>query len=184
MQIINIKRIISFVVLLSLAVLTPSSLQAARAADKNQPPELPPMCGALQVPPGYKMAFQAYAIGVQIYRWNGTRWDFVAPSAKLFADPDYRAFVGDHFAGPTWQSDSGGTVVAARVDGCTPEAAAIPWLLLKSVSNGGIGVFGKTTFIQRVNTVGGVEPAVPGTSVGTYQKVPYIAEYYFYQAQD
>ena len=33
-----------------------------------------------------KIAFHAYAVGVQIYRWNGATWRFVAPSAKLYAD--------------------------------------------------------------------------------------------------
>jgi hypothetical protein len=35
------------------------------------------------------MTFHAYAIGVQIYRWNGTSWDLVAPDATLYAESGY-----------------------------------------------------------------------------------------------
>lgn len=155
---------------------------AADDSDKVQPPQLPAVCGAIQVPAGNTLSFHTYAVGFQLYRWSGGRWNFVAPSAKLFADENYRAPVGDHFAGPTWQSSNGSSVVAARVEGCTPDAAAIPWLLLRSVSTGGKGVFSKTTFIQRTNTGGGLEPSSPGSFEGDQRKVPYVAEYYFYEA--
>ena len=38
------------------------------------------------------------------------------------------------------------------------------------------------TYIQRVNTVGGLAPAEPGDFVGQEVEVPYTAEYYFYRA--
>ena len=38
------------------------------------------------------------------------------------------------------------------------------------------------TFIQRVNTTGGIAPAAPGTTVGEEARVPYTAEYFFYRA--
>jgi hypothetical protein len=39
------------------------------------------------------------------------------------------------------------------------------------------------TFIQRVNTVGGLKPAEPGEEVGEVARVPYAADYYFYRKQ-
>lgn len=57
------------------------------------------------------MTFHAYAIGVQIYRWNGTSWDLVAPDATLYAESGYYGKVARHYGGPTWESNSGSKVV-------------------------------------------------------------------------
>jgi hypothetical protein len=87
--------------LAALAVLALASIQLAQAREDNRAPNLPsPLCDRLQVQPGNKVAFHVYALGVQIYRWNGTSWDFVAPSARLFADAEYHGEVGIHYAGP------------------------------------------------------------------------------------
>jgi hypothetical protein len=118
---------------------------------------------------------------VQIYRWDGTSWNFVAPEAVLFADARHHGVVGIHYAGPTWESISGSLVVGAVVDRCTPDPDAIPWLLLKAVSTDGHGVFRGVSFIQRVNTEGGNAPASPGGFFGQVARVPYTAEYYFYR---
>ena len=92
-----------------------ASISVARASEDNRAPDLPsPLCDRVQVQPGNKVAFHVYALGVQIYRWNGTSWVFVAPSARLFADAEYHGEVGIHYAGPTWESNSGGKVVASR----------------------------------------------------------------------
>lgn len=139
-------------------------------------------CGNLQVPEGSVLSFRTYAKGDQIYRWNGTSWTFVAPSAELFADAAYMAKVGTHYAGPTWESVSGSKVVGAVLERCTPDATAIPWLKLGRVSDAGPGIFAGTTHILRVNTVGGLAPATPGSVVGQEARVPYTTDYYFYRA--
>src|SRR6266566_761712 len=145
----------------------------ARAQD-SQPPTLPsPLCDSLQVPTGNTLTFHAYAIGVQIYQWNGTSWVFVAPSATLYADPGYHGQVGTHYAGPTWESNSGSKVVGMRLEGCTPDASAIPWLKLGAHSSQRPGVFSHVTFIQRVNTIGGKAPGSPGTAVGQIANMAY-----------
>ena len=102
----------------------------------------------------------------------------------LFADAGYNAQVGIHFAGPTWESGSNSNVVGARVQGFSPDPAAIPWLLLRAVATQGPGPFNGTTFIQRVNTTGGLAPGHAGSLVGEEVAVPYTAEYYFYRAHD
>jgi len=183
---LKIKRVIGLVVLLTVAGLALASIPAARAGDDNRAPDLPsPLCDDLQAPPGHKVAFHTYALGVQIYRWNGASWDFVAPVAMLFADANYRGKVGIHYAGPTWESNDGSNVVAKRLKGCDPEpTAAIPWLLLQAVSTEGSGIFSRVTYIQRVNTTGGLKPTTPGSFIGAEVKVPYAAEYYFYRAED
>ena len=68
--------------------------------------------------------------------------------------------------------------------GCKPDPTAIPWLKLKSVENSGSGRFRDVTFIQRVNTTGGLKPTVPGSFVGEEARVSYTAEYFFYRAKD
>ena len=140
-------------------------------------------CENLQAPAGSQLASHAYARGVQVYRWNGTGWAFVEPSAVLFADAGGRGAIGSHYAGPTWQSVSGSKVVAAVAERCTAAADAIPWLLLRAVSSEGPGVYEGTTFVQRVNTVGGLAPTAPGKAAGEVASVPYTAEYFFYRAR-
>lgn len=184
MNIMNIKQTIGKVVLLSVAVLALASAQSAEAQDSAQQPELPPVCAGLQVPAGNKVFFRTFATGVQVYKWNGTSWDFVAPVANLYADENYRGEVGFHYAGPTWQSSSGSKVLAARVTGCQPDLTAIPWLLLKTVSTEGRGIFKNVTYIQRVNTAGGLSPTTPGSSIGEVKRVPYTTEYYFFRPEN
>ncbi len=154
-------------------------------ADDHVVPTLPsPLCDGLQVPAGNELKFHAYAVGVQIYQWNGSGWAFVAPAAVLYADRRHHAEVGIHYAGPTWESNSGSKVVGARVAACTPDPNSIPWLLLRAVSSQGPGVFDGVTFIQRLETVGGTAPSTPGSAVGQQAQVPYTAEYLFYSAED
>jgi Protein of unknown function (DUF3455) len=148
------------------------------------PPAGADPCPNLQAPAGNKVTSHVYAKGVQIYRWDGTSWIFVAPEAVLFADAGYQDVVGIHYAGPTWVSVSGSKVVGTVMERCTPGPDAIPWLLLRAVSNEGTGIFHEVTFVQRVNTVGGKEPTDPGDVSGEEARVPYTAEYIFYQAHD
>ena len=149
-------------------------------AEDNRAPDVP--CDSIKVPEGNKVIFHAYAIGTQIYRWNGSTWVFVAPAAVLFANADFDGEVGIHYGGPTWESNSGSKVVGRRLEGCSPDPGSIPWLLLEATATDGPGIFSHVTFIQRVNTVGGVAPAAPGASVGEMREVPYMAEYFFYRA--
>lgn len=152
-------------------------------ADVNNGNRLPDLtgCEQLAAPAGSVLVLDAFGIGVQIYRWNGTSWAFVAPSATLFADRGGHGAVASHFGGPTWQSNSGGTVVGTVVNRCTPDAASIPWLSLTGAPDGP-GVFSKVAFIQRLNTVGGNAPSTPGSVVGEEARVPYTADYLFYKA--
>lgn len=140
-------------------------------------------CDSLRAPAGNKVSYHVYAKGVQIYRWNGASWVFVAPSAVISADAAGNSTVGTHYAGPTWESVSGSKVVGAVQKRCPSNTGSIPWLLLGAASESGPGIFDNTTFIQRVNTTGGVAPSAPGQIVGEVATVYYTAEYYFYRAQ-
>lgn len=179
------KSVIQLLVLIALVTvgLKPASV---KAFDNNNGPELPAQCGSIVVPEGNKLSFHVYARGVQVYRWNGTTWDFVAPVAALFAEENFHGEVGTHYVGPHWESKSGSKVKAARVQGtgCTPDANAIPWLLLAKVETSGSGILSKTTFIQRTNTTGGNAPLTPGSVIDELKEVDYTAEYYFYRAEN
>lgn len=160
-----------------------SAGQTAPVADITAGNRLPDLgiCNQLAAPAGSTLVLRAFGVGVQIYHWNGTTWGAPTPSATLYADAQLQGIVATHFAGPTWQSNSGGTVVGSVANRCTPDAASIAWLSLTGVANGA-GVFQKVTFIQRLNTVGGIAPSVDGTVIGQEADVPYTADYLFYQA--
>jgi hypothetical protein len=93
---------------------------------------------------------------------------------------------------PMWTSvDDGSAVVGARInalaapvpDGGDGGATAIPWLLLRAASNSGEGIFTNVTFLQRVDTVGGLGPAGdcdPTSDAARVISVPYSATYFFY----
>lgn len=99
----KINRVISLVVLLTVAGIALASIPAARAGDAKHAPDLPfSICNDVQVAEGNRVAFHVYALGVQICRWNGASWAFVEPVARLFADANYHRQVGIHYAGPTW----------------------------------------------------------------------------------
>lgn len=169
----------------ALALLLPALLGPARAepGNDNRAPELVGDCRRLRVEAGNKVVAHGFARGVQIYRWDGTSWQFVAPEAVLYADAGLHGEICLHFAGPTWESNSGSRVVGTMIDQCTPDPDSIPWLLLGAVFTEGPGIFQDVTFIQRVNTVGGKAPTEPGAFPGEIAKVPYTADYFFYRKQ-
>lgn len=180
----NLKRAIGTFVLLLVAGF--ASISVAQTADNPQPDLPSPTCDAIKVPKGNAVAFRTYARGVQIYRWDGDSWEFVAPRADLFAIANFRQkVIGIHHGGPIWESVTNSSkVIGLRLAGCTPDPTAISWLLLKGASNGAPGTFNGVTYIQRVNTVGGLAPATPGTAVDQIAEVPYTTEYYFYRAEN
>jgi hypothetical protein len=164
-------------------------------ADDNTPPDVP---GNLQVPAGNRFFRVAHAVGTQNYVCLSTGWGSpaYAPQATLFDDENEQTLT--HFlspnpdesneARPTWQdSHDTSTVWANPIQGAsyTPDPGAIAWLLLKVVGSaegptGGDRLTG-ATFIQRVNTTGGLKPTTACTE-GDKALVPYTADYYFYKA--
>src|SRR5262249_34565645 len=82
-----------------LALLVLAFAAVVQADDHGRGPDLS-ACPNLQAPEGNVVAFHVYALGVQIYQWNGSAWVFVAPSARLFADAGHHGQVGIHYAGP------------------------------------------------------------------------------------
>jgi len=158
----------------------PGVERVADVSDGNRLPDLT-ACPQLTAPVGSTLLLHAFGIGFQIYHWNGASWGVATPSATIYADAGGNGAIASHFAGPTWQSNSGGSVVGTVANRCVPDAASIAWLSLTAIPSGA-GIFSKVTFIQRLNTVGGNAPSTPGTVIGQEAKIPYTADYLFYQA--
>lgn len=148
----------------------------------------PTIPAAIAVPAGNRRKLQVDAIGVQIYACTaagaGASWVFSAPEATLYGHGGHVA--GKHYAGPTWQANDGSTVVGAKVAAATPDATTIPWLLLSAASHAGHGKLDEVTFVQRLETTGGLAPATgcDATTVGAVARIPYTATYYFYEAAE
>jgi uncharacterized protein DUF3455 len=142
--------------------------------------------------PQSKPFLELHAIGVQKYacQTDGT-WLFVAPEATLYKQENARTPVGSHFLNfvtgrPIWWFKDGSSVEAARVASAPGAAGSIPWLLLQTVSTGNGGGDGDrllpTTWVQRLDTSGGVAPAGTCAS-GESVEVPYEADYVFWKAK-
>lgn len=180
------KRLASLltIALAALAVAIPQTPTAqAGQADPTVPSDI-------VVPDGNKLFLVGHATGVQIYSCNFTGgaygWTLVGPRANLVND-DGKLFA-THFAGPTWQARDGSYVVAQLDKKVTVDSMAIPWLRLKATQKVA-GLDGDrltaTTFIQRVNTTGGLAPAAAdcnAATVGTTREIEYTADYYFWKA--
>ena len=161
-----------------------STLVGCATSPSIHAPEVP---GALRPASSQTLHLEALAAGVQVYECSQKadstyEWAFKAPEATLTSRSGKS--LGKHYAGPTWESGDGSTVVGevkARDQG--PEPSAIPWLLLAAKANVGSGTFGATKSVQRVETAGGLAPTEPCSSVNLKQvaRVPYTATYYFYR---
>lgn len=190
-----------------------AALSAALAAGLLQPAYAghvtsPPVPLNLEVQPGNEAFLVGYAVGTQNYvclpSGPGFAWIFFGPQATLFNDDEKQLIA--HFLSPnpdeggtpraTWQhSRDTSTVWAIKIDESFDSAfvapGAIPWLLLRIVGaqdgpTGG-GKLSQTTFIQRVNTAGGVKPGsgcTQSSDVGKKELVPYTTDYFFYKAAD
>ncbi len=146
---------------------------------------LPPKVPAEIQPEAGNVPFEVgHAVGVQVYQCNGAAWTFVEPKAILVTN---RLQLIHHFAGPTWQHLDGSSTQGTLVKPATVDPKSIPWLLL-SAKNQTAGKFGNrltpTTFIQRINTRGGIAPAAStctAATAGAKKEVPYTADYYFWR---
>ncbi|HXO91656.1 MAG TPA: DUF3455 domain-containing protein [Stellaceae bacterium] len=180
---------------------TASHPPPAHADDPKRPPVPPNIPDVLRVPDGNKAFREGDAIGTQDYICLPTGWAFFGPQATLFNEHDEQIIT--HFLSPnpfeqapnpfenglpraTWQDSEDTSKVWARtIASVSVEPGAIPWYLLQVVGaqDGPTGgdELSETTYIQRLNTVGGLAPTTPCT-VGAIALVPYTAEYFFYKA--
>lgn len=181
------------VVFASIAALLVGAAYASSAGEPAAPASvcraaMPP---ALTAPAGNGLAFELLAEGVQIYSCAqssnaaGPAWALQAPEAKLI---DGRGqYAGTHRAGPTWEALDGSSVVGAKIEAAPSDSGAIPWLLLRAASHGGgPGRMADVTFVQRIQTSGGIAPSegCSAATVGAVARVPYHAVYCFYRSDE
>jgi Protein of unknown function (DUF3455) len=162
-----------------LAPILAAALSVATAVAAQSPTEPPPSQHAILTVNGE---------GVQIYNCQqsaGTpQWVFQAPEATLLNTAGDS--IGTHAAGPIWRSNDGSTVKGDLLQKSpSPEASAIPWLLLKASGTTGSGIMSKVEFIRRSHTHGGVAPTsgCDTQHLASTARVSYTATYTFYSAK-
>jgi hypothetical protein len=167
------------------------------------------------VPAGNVLFLGTHATGTQNYVCQpsgaGVAYVLFTPQATLFGEDGVQVIT--HFNSPnpdepntdpkvvapqgtiraTWQFKDTSRVWAKvhQPNGAvTVKQDAIAWLLLDAVGhqNGPTGgdKLRKTTFVQRLNTTGGLAPSTGCSSladVGNKAFVPYTADYFFYKAK-
>ncbi|MEP6942365.1 MAG: DUF3455 domain-containing protein [Betaproteobacteria bacterium] len=142
----------------------------------------------VRVPAGNRVAMKVVGTGDLTYECRAKatdatafEWAFVGPMAKLTDSANKE--VGKYYAGPTWESMDGSKVTGKQVAVSPSAAGNIPMQLVKAEPAMGSGAMSGVTYIQRMNTKGGVAPSDACTSAnaGAKKTVPYQAEYVFYK---
>ena len=205
------RRILAIACTTALAVAFTVSLSQPVHAASVTPPPVPT---GLEVPAGNTAFLVGHAVGTQNYiclpAGSGFVFALFTPEATLFRDNDRQIIT--HFFSPnlapdlgetartiraTWQDSDTSTVWAKVNPGDSASHASAPnfvaadaiaWLKLTRVGaqDGPTGgdTLSDTTFIQRLNTSGGLAPAdcISAADVGKEAFVPYTADYFFYSA--
>jgi hypothetical protein len=185
---------------LTLALTLPLSVHA----DSVTPPPVP---DNIQVQEGNEAFLVGHATGTQNYvclpspSIGKVAWTLFTPQATLFDDEGEQRIT--HFFAPnpseggtvrpTWEDSGDTSTIWGRANASSSDPnfvtpGAIPWLLIEVVGaqagpTGGDSISG-TSFIQRVNTVGGAAPSTGcrrPTHIGKRAYVPYAADYVFYR---
>jgi hypothetical protein len=188
---------------------TPAAASTEASTDRLTPPSVP---NDIKVEPGNELFLVGHGVGTQNYVClpcdtskpgcpaSGVAFSLFTPQATLFSDSGKQ--LTTHFFSPnpfeggliraTWEhSQDTSRVWAKGIGSVIVTPTAIPWLLLQVKEVGALA--GPTgghkltgvTFIQRVNTSGGLAPAEGCNSpanIGNKQFVPYTADYLFYKA--
>jgi hypothetical protein len=147
------------------------------------------LAGTPQTPYGMAGVIRLHGEGVQVYECKvssaGYGWAPRQPDALLSdADGHIRAHQS---AGPTWTAADGSEVAGQAIATIpAPRPDAIPWLVLRAVSQGGERILDGVTYVLRTETVGGVAPAggCDHDHEGGVVKVPYEATYTFLRPGD
>jgi len=204
------RRILIAACVAALGLMVTTGVRAAHADDLT-PPRVPKL---LEVEDGNEVFLVGHGVGTQNYvcapsatSVTGFAFSLFTPQATLFDDAGDQLIT--HFFSPnddpnvappehgtirvTWEDSRDTSRVWAFLlqqssDVKFVRKDAVAWLLLKEsgVAAGPTGGDGltKTTFIQRLNTVGGLAPATGCSAfedLGHRAFVPYSADYFFYR---
>ncbi len=145
---------------------------------------------AVQVPAGHRVAMEAVGAGEITYECREKaamagqhEWVFVGPDATL-QDRGGRA-IGRYFGPPaTWALQDGSSLTGTQLAVAPAAPGSIPLQLVKANPAMGSGALVGVTHIQRVQTRGGVAPALPcgAAEKGKRETVKYQADYVFWKA--
>ena len=161
-----------------------ATLLSAGAFAAGEPP-------AITVPAGNTLALTLLGAGDLIYECKAKadmpgvyEWAFAGPVAVLY-DKSSMAPAGKYYAGPTWEAKDGSKVGGKQLGvSPSPTAGSIPLQLVQAGASTGTGAMSGISFIQRMNTKGGVAPKDPcgAGNAGVKVMVKYEADYLFYKA--
>ena len=141
----------------------------------------------VRVPAGHDLRLWSVAKGAikyvcrkQAQAGGGYAWAADAPAARLY--DVYLREIGRYYGGPTWESVDGSKVTARQLAVVPAEAGSMPLQLLQARPASGRGTMQGVSYIQRLNTRGGVAPDQPcdARSAGSERMVTYEADYVFY----
>ena len=202
------RRILTVACVVALGMMV--GVRAAHADDITPPP----MPGNLEVEDGNVVFLVGHGVGTQNYvcapsatSVTGFAFSLFTPQATLFDDEGDQLIT--HFFSPngdprvkppeagtirvTWEDSRDTSRVWAflleqSLDANFVRKDSVAWLKLKA-SGSDVGPTGgdrltKTTFIQRLNTVGGLAPASGCSTFEDLNRrvhVPYFADYFFYK---
>jgi hypothetical protein len=155
-------------------------MPAVACAEVSIPEQIKP-------PSGNSPFLTVHAKGDQIYQCSLNdgvySWQLQAPDARLFDQQGN--VVGNHYSGPIWEYKEGSRVVGQVINKVNIDpGSSISWLLVKVIEHKGKGLFAEVSYINRINTHGGLPPlsGCDSNHLGGEKRVPYTADYIFYQA--
>lgn len=174
--------------LLAGCVVVPSSPPGPQRPGLPPRPQAPSLgfFSRITVPAGNEPTLKLAARGVQIFRCErhgGTlEWRFRLPEAELFDEQGQP--VGRHGAHFSFEHRDGSRLLGAVVAHDKADSAdALPWLLFSAKSFGN-GEFSGVTYVQRVNTRGGMPPrSCAASQLNQLLRVDFSADFVFYRAQ-
>lgn len=177
-------RMILFVGIAVVALTLLGAAACGRAGASGPSPQTQPTAAdnvtvpaQLAVPAGQRLVTTLHVDqGSQVYVCTHGAWSLKEPAAVLKSGTEEVL----HTAGPEWISTNDGSAVTGATSAMVPVPGAIPELLLRATAHQGSGVFGAVSYIQRLDTHGGLAPAGACTD-GALQAVGYSAVYRFYQ---
>jgi hypothetical protein len=144
----------------------------------------------IAVPAGHAAVMTALGAGDLAYECRAKagmpdsyEWVFAGPTAVLYDKS--RTAIGKYYGGPTWEANDGSKVTGKQLAvHPSPTPASIPLQLVQASPTSGSGLMSGVTYIQRINTQGGVAPAdaCGAANAGSKKMVKYQADYVFYKA--
>ena len=173
--------------LLAAAVLTTLLAACSTPSGMIKTPDAP---ATVTAPAGNKAVMTTVGLGVLTYECrakanmaNAFEWAVIGPTAVLY-DMN-RNTVGKYYGGPTWESTDGSKVTGKQLAVApSPNPGSIPLQLVQASPAMGNGAMKGVTYIQRLNTMGGVAPtdSCSTANIGATQQIRYQADYVFYKA--